>query len=139
MNGNPLPKGKKVKKKSNAKLKKKLDAVFSLFIRNKYSKNGQVKCFTCGVSRPVSNIQNGHFVPRNALATRFDEDNCRPQCVGCNVFGQGRPVIFANNLEKELGKGTVARLYAKAQEITKDYPYEEKIVQYKALLASLEK
>jgi len=26
-------------------------------------------------------MQNGHWIPRNNLATRFSEDNCRPQCL----------------------------------------------------------
>lgn len=74
-------------------------------------------------------MQNGHFISRVYLATRFDEDNCRPQCVGCNVFGNGKTVEFARKLEAE-NKGIVARLYKKAQGITKDYPYQAKIDYY---------
>lgn len=46
-------------------------------------------------------MQNGHWIPRNNLATRFSEENCRPQCVGCNMFQNGKPDIFAVNLIKE--------------------------------------
>lgn len=46
-------------------------------------------------------MQNGHWIPRNNLATRFSEENCRPQCVGCNMFQRGRPDVFAVNLIKE--------------------------------------
>lgn len=84
------------------KLKKKLDAVFSKYIRHKYADdNGDVQCYTCSVKKPISEMQNGHWIPRNILNTRFDEDNCRPQCVGCNMFNKGRPDVFSVNLLKE--------------------------------------
>lgn len=90
------------KDKSTAWYKKELDRVFSLYIRNKYAdKNGYVKCYTCSVVKPVKEMQNGHWIPRNNLATRFSEENCRPQCVGCNMFNKGRPDVFSVNLIKE--------------------------------------
>lgn len=120
---------KKVKKKTISQLKKLLDKIFSIFIRTKYAKNGYVQCYTCGVTKPISEMQCGHFISRSYLATRYDEDNCRPQCVGCNVFGNGKPVEFARRLEEEK-PGIVARLYKKAQQITKDYPYQQQIEYY---------
>ncbi len=89
-------------KPSQAKLKKKFDAIFSQFIRRKYAdENGMVKCYTCTTIKHWKEIQNGHWIPRNNLATRFSEDNCRPQCVGCNMFQKGMPDVFAVNLIKE--------------------------------------
>jgi 5-methylcytosine-specific restriction endonuclease McrA len=96
-------KGSKVKKKAKkapktqAKLKKELDALFSKYIRAKYLK----ECYTC---RKVDvTLQCGHFVSRQYLATRWDENNCRPQCVGCNIFGNGKPLDFEERLKKDLG------------------------------------
>lgn len=90
------------KDKTTAWYKKELDRIFSLYIRNKYAdSNGYVKCYTCSVSKPIKEMQNGHWIPRNNLATRFSEENCRPQCVGCNMFNKGRPDVFAVNLIKE--------------------------------------
>lgn len=95
-------KRKSVGKPSMAKLKKKLDALFSQYIRQKYAdENGMVKCYTCSTVKHWKEIQNGHWIPRNNLATRFSEENCRPQCVGCNMFQKGRPDEFAVNLIKE--------------------------------------
>jgi len=90
----------KVKVKTQAQLKKDLDAIFSIYIRQKYADlhTGTVSCYTCSVVKHWKEIQNGHWIPRNILATRFDEDNCRPQCVGCNMFNKGKPDIFAVNL-----------------------------------------
>lgn len=89
-------------KPSQAKLKKKFDAIFSQYIRQKYAnKEGMVKCYTCSTVKHWKDIQNGHWIPRHNLATRFSEDNCRPQCVACNMFQKGMPDVFAVNLIKE--------------------------------------
>ncbi len=128
----------KTKKKTTSQLKKLLDKVFSEYIRQKYAnQEGEVTCYTCGVRKFWKEIQNGHFVSRSYLATRFSEDNCRPQCVGCNVFGRGKLAIFATKLDEELGQGTVARLYREGQKIVKDFPYEKRIEEYKQKLSSL--
>ena len=62
-----------------------LDFVFSRYIRLKYAdENGYVKCFTCPEFLFWKEIENGHYVSRSNQATRFLEDNCRPQCGFCN-------------------------------------------------------
>lgn len=126
-----------MKKKTVSQLKKELDRLFSLYIRNKYAKAGYVRCFTCGVVKLISNMQCGHFVSRAHLATRYDEENVRPQCVGCNVFGGGKTAVFADNLERK-SPGIVAALYRKARQIVKNFPYEEKIKEYKEKLKQYE-
>lgn len=144
MNGKPLLKEKdkkrKERKKTTKQLKKELDTVFSQFIRLKYSnEQGEVKCYTCPMRRTWKEMQNGHFVSRSYLATRYSEENCRPQCVGCNIFGRGKTALFGTSLQAELGEGIITRLYRKAQEIVKDYPYAEKIEYYKQKIKELEK
>lgn len=94
------------------KLKKKLDEVFSLYIRHKYAVNGMVKCYTCDVVKPIKEMQNGHYISRGVLATRFLEINCRPQCVGCNVFKHGNYIVYTRRLEEELGVEKVKKLEA---------------------------
>jgi hypothetical protein len=120
------------KPKSTAKLKKELDSIFSKYIRAKYPK----KCYTCG---RTGTLQCGHFISRSYLATRFSEDNCRPQCVGCNIFGNGKPLDFEEHLIKEIGAKKVAELKRKRHEITilsNDW-YEKKISHYSLLLTQL--
>ena len=90
-----------MKKWTIARWKKELDKWFSLYIRWKYAKNGYVRCYTCSVTKPIGDMQNGHWIPRNVLATRFSEENCRPQCVACNMFQGGKPDVFAVNLLQE--------------------------------------
>jgi hypothetical protein len=144
MNGKPIPKQKdlkrKLKKKSVSKLKKELDKVFSEYIRKSHAnQKGEVKCYTCPKVLPWKEIQNGHFVSRVYLSTRFEESNCRPQCVGCNIFGRGKTAIFANNLEIDGDTGITLKLYKKSQELTKwgTKDYEAKIEEYKKKLNDL--
>lgn len=143
MNGKSIlkdkDKPKKERKKTTSQLKKELDKLFSLYVRTKYTnERGEVRCYTCPAIKNVKSIQCGHFISRSYLATRFCEENVRPQCVGCNVFGNGKNVEFARCLEIESGIGTVDSLYKKAQEITIKYPYEEKIQEYKEKLKQYE-
>lgn len=131
-----VKKVKKPKKLTTSQLKKKLDAIFSIYIRKKYEKNGYIRCYTCSAQKLFGDIQCGHFVSRSYLATRFEEKNCRPQCVGCNIFGGGKTVMFANLLEIE-SEGIVKQLYIQAKQIIKDFPYQEKIEYYQQKIKEL--
>jgi len=104
---------KRPKQPSQAMLKKELDRVFSLYIRAKYKK----ECYTCG-KRGVT-LQCGHFVSRQYLATRWDENNCRPQCVGCNMFGGGKPLDFEERLKKDLGDEIVEKMKKSRHQVLK--------------------
>ena len=76
------------KKLTRSKLVKKLDAVFSQYIRLKDADEfGNATCFTCGKVDHWKKLQNGHFQSRKHYATRWDEMNCQVQCVsGCNMY-----------------------------------------------------
>lgn len=102
---------KKTKKKpSKSALAKKLDTVFSLYVRNLHAVDGIVQCYTCDTIKPVKEMQCGHFMSRRHYATRWNTDNCRPQCVSCNLFNQGMQYEFGKRLEAELGIGRVEQL-----------------------------
>ena len=130
-----------MKKKTSAQLKKKLDTIFSRYIRLKHSKpNGDLSCYTCGKIGTLKTMQCGHFVSRQYLATRWDEDNCRPQEVGCNVWGNGKPLDFEEKLKRELGEEKVEELKRKRHQILKLSPqwYEEQISHYEKEVIRLE-
>jgi hypothetical protein len=134
---------KSTKKKtllSLSKLKKKLDSTFSQYIRRKYAnKDSMVKCYTCSTVRHWKEMQNGHFISRTYLVTRFDENNCRPQCVGCNMFHHGKPLDFEENLKRELGEGLIETMKSSRHQIVKldRVWYEVKIHEYQTILDSL--
>lgn len=102
---------KKVRTDDVGKLRKKLDDVFSRYIRKKYP-----KCFTCPTGR---NEHNGHFMRRKNDATRWDEDNCRSQCWNCNYPLDGNVDVFRKNLIAEIGEYRVAEVERKARLIEK--------------------
>ena len=107
---------KTAKKPTRSKIVKKLDVIFSQYIRLKYAdKRGMVKCFTCGREYFWKNIQNGHFQSRRSYATRSEEDNCRPQCLKCNMYDQGRQYEFGLKLGQQLAE----EMYIKSREIVK--------------------
>lgn len=129
------PLGAKKKRKmgkSMSKLKKELDAAFSRFIRQRDNHT----CYTCGLVMEPKKSQNGHFIPRQYLAVRWDEVNNHAQCWACNCLYNGQPGAYAVRLEKDYGEGTVARLEARRKEITKLTPewYVEKTAYYKQIL-----
>lgn len=117
----------KAKVKTAAQLKKELDKVFSEYIRRR--DDGQ--CYTCPKKDEWKRMQNGHFVPRQYLAVRYDEMNCHCQCYACNVLYNGQPSAYAARLERDYGPGTVALLEGKRKLITKNFPYAYWIEVYK--------
>ena len=70
------------KKLTRAKLVKKLDVIFSKYIRLKNANHkGQVKCATCGkIDLWDGGVrQAGHFLRRKHYSTRCDEDKVQLQ------------------------------------------------------------
>jgi hypothetical protein len=124
-----------------AKLKKQLDTVFSIYIRMKYADDDlYVKCFTCDtVLKYDKGMQNGHFYSRNLLSLRFNEMNCRPQCVGCNMFKKGNYIEYYRRLEAEIGKGGMDYLYHLSKQSIKltRADYQELIEKYEAKTLAL--
>jgi len=125
---------------SKAKLSKKLDAIFSKYIRWYYADdNGYVSCYTCGATKPVSEMQNGHFITRRKYATRWQTSNCRPQCVKCNMFCEGNIWVYGNKLKAELGVYEFDELIQLSNTTAKysKSDYEEMIAHYKNELNNL--
>lgn len=130
-----------MKKHSLSWWKKKADTVYSRLIRLRYAdKNGYVKCFTCGVKKPWKEMQNGHYIPRNYLSTRFEDANCRPQCFSCNVCKSGNYDEYAYRLVKENGENILQYLNSRKNMAIKYkiYDYQEMIDQWTDELVTLE-
>lgn len=110
---------------------KKVDDVFSLFIRHRDSKDGYGYCCTCGMIITIKKAQCGHFMSRRHLSTRWDEKNCGYQCFDCNIKNQGKQYQFGIYIDKRWGKGTAEMLMIKSKNISKignfelDYLYKE--------------
>ena len=95
------------KKPTRSKLVKKLDVVFSQYIRlSNADNNGYCTCVTCNKKFHWKEIQAGHFMSRKHYSIRWDERNVKPQCVACNVYRAGEQYKYSlylgNNLSKTL-------------------------------------
>lgn len=121
--------------------KKKLDKVFSEYIRlAEANDNGYCKCVTCGKYYHWTKIQNGHYMSRRYMATRFSAMNCHPQCMACNVMQHGNIPQYRMYLVKRYGEIEVERLEAAALTQTRkfsDYEYKELIDYYSKLVKAL--
>ena len=124
---------KSPKKVSRTGLVKKLDNVFSIYVRKRYSIDGKASCFTCDKVDDWNKLQCGHFQSRKHYATRWDETNCQVQCVGCNVYRYGEQYKFGIYLDQVHGLGTSERLILKSRTECKlkNYEIEEMIENYK--------
>ena len=103
------------KKPSRKLLVKKLDSIFSEYIRRRYARNEIATCVTCGKKDHWKKLQAGHFMSRKHYATRWDEDNVEVQCSACNVFRYGEQYLFA----KYLGEEKADKLLVKSRETVK--------------------
>lgn len=125
---------KKKKLPTPKKLKEKADKLMSEYIRRKYAnKDGFTRCYTCDSPHPWKEIQNGHFVSRTHLSTRWDEDNCRPQCMACNVWRRGNYDVYSLRLIEEKGVGILEELNRRKNEIK-----QMKRVDYNELIEDLQ-
>ena len=119
----------KENKETITSLKKKLDTVFSIYSRNFYSdSSGNTECYTCGKYGTVKTMQCGHFHSRSHLSVRWDLDNVRNQCAGCNVFKHGNYIVYTMKLYNEIGPFEFMALEQKKNKefkVTKDWLLEK--------------
>jgi len=106
-----------VTKKTVPQLQNTLWPIFAMYIKQTHSVDGDwCNCFTC--DKPIQigsyDCQAGHFIGRTYSPTKYDEDNVRPQCGGCNGYGNGKPIEFERRLKLEIGDDRVELLKATA-------------------------
>ena len=121
------------KKLTRKSLIKKLDTIFSEYIRRRYAENEVATCVTCGKKDHWKKLQAGHFMSRKHYATRWDPDNVEVQCSGCNVFRYGEQYLFA----KYLGEKKAEDLLVKSRETVKfdDNDIQDMIQLYKTKIS----
>ncbi len=129
-----LPRKGRIKTKATiSKVIDQLDKEFSRQVRmNAADKDGMVACYTCGHTAHYKKIQNGHYVSRYYKAVRWDPDNCRPQCMMCNMWKRGDPVMFRRKLIEEIGVARVEAVEAKRFAL-----FKEPLEYYQIKLAEL--
>ena len=108
------------RKISRKGLIKKLDKLFSIYIRTRYAMDGMVRCVTCKNPLPKhwKEVDAGHFCSRRHYSTRWHPTNVQNQCKNCNRFG-GENYLFGKYLDKTYGIGTADELIKLSRQITK--------------------
>lgn len=119
------------RRKSN--LVKRLDRIFSLYIRLRDAMpNGCVRCISCGKIKVFDDVDCGHFHSRRHMSTRFDEDNCHAECKFCNRFSADHLIGYQTNLIRKIGQDRFEKLNIKARSTCHwlDSELEERIKYY---------
>ncbi len=70
-------------------------------------------CITCQKMVPYSQLDNGHFMDRACMATRFHPKNNNAQCIPCNRFADKATMkeSYGHAVERKWGKGTRDELF----------------------------
>jgi len=114
---------KRKKLPSMRSLEKKLDDVFSQFIKRRESMGHYALCFTCNKRMSVelvngrikSEAQCGHFVKRQHRSLRWEPLNAQIQCPRCNMYG-GAQDEFAARIVDKYGAGILSWLLIRKHE-----------------------
>ena len=132
--------GQEVKTKRKPNLVKKLDKVFSLYIRLRdVMPSGYTRCIACGRIKPFDETDCGHYHSRTHMSTRYDEDNCHAECRFCNRMSSEHLIGYRENLIRKIGQHRVDLLTVKASSAKHylDCELEEMIKHYTAEVKKL--
>lgn len=133
----------KTKRKQTIKtLKAKLDRVFSIYVRLRDAdKNGYCKCISCGKVEHWKDVDNGHFVNRSHMSTRYNERNCNAQCRKCNRFDEGNNIGYIRGLIGKYGVRVIPELdvLKHTQSFMKTFDYEFLISHYNEEIKRIKK
>jgi hypothetical protein len=124
---------------ASRQLEKKLDLIFSKYIRLRDSDNGVFFCCSCGALKPEQQMDAGHFISRKWRNTRWREDNVHGQCRADNRFGNGEAAGYAMFMIKKYGLEHVEMLHQLSRKTAKftDSELEDMIKKYKALVKEM--
>ena|SRR3990167_4246517 len=112
--------------KTISQLKKEADRVVSLYVRQSAANfQGYAKCFTCFKTFHWKEMHNGHYISRSHNSTRYDLENLRAVCRGCNFYGgQRHHHEFADGLLEELGVDRFKQLLKRGRILKQWKPQE---------------
>lgn len=108
------------------------DVWMSKYIRLRDAdENGYCRCITCGKImfwQDGHKCQNGHYIGRESMNTRFDEMNCHAQCFDCNCNHQGYQRDYEQALIKIYGEKAVEQLNCRGHLLRKFEVFELKAI-----------
>lgn len=87
------------------------DLWFSKYVRLFWAdQNLLAQCCTCGKRHGIKTMDNGHYLSRRYLNTRWVFENAGPQCKFCNRYNQGNAPAMALWIEKHHGPNWLEKL-----------------------------
>lgn len=125
---------KKEAKEKIPELIKRLDEVYSKWLRKERSIDGEIgQCYTCKTFDLIKNLQCGHYISRKHFSLRWVPENTFIQCYSCNCLMSGNYRVFTDNLIKDFGQEYVDNLeHRKNNKVKYDrFFYEQMILSYK--------
>lgn len=100
-----MKKNKKTAWPTRSQLIKKLDQVFSVYIRLSVAdKDWYITCPLCWTRVHWIKAQNMHFITRSVYKYRRDEKNCHAGCMRCNVILHGNYIVYTRRMQKKYGE-----------------------------------
>lgn len=99
-------------------LEDKLQDLVNTKVRKRDSSGGYFICISCDELKPISQMNAGHYYPKEPLqyrAVKFDLDNINGQCVRCNKYLSGNLIPYRANLLLKIGEQRLKQLEMKAQ------------------------
>ncbi len=131
-----------MKNQSTSSLKRKLDRIFSEFIRLRDADdNGYCRCISCGKIVYWKDCDAGHYVNRKHMSLRYDEKNVNAQCRACNRFDEGNMIGYNHGLVEKYGDSVIPYLDVKRHNSCKlgAFEYETMIKVYQQKVIQLNK
>ena len=91
-----------------------LDDALSLCIRN--DRDAALPCILCGKYKSPDEFDNGHFIERGRMETRFHPYNCNKECRSCNTshvsgFRPDKGFGYGLAIDQKWGVGASLFLY----------------------------
>lgn len=136
------PAARKKRQPSLSTIVKKLDKVFSQYIRLRDAMpNGVFRCISCGRILSISQADAGHYHSRRHMSTRFDEDNVNAECRACNRFSSEHLIGYRERLIGKIGLQRFQLLEVRANETKKWSCFELEVLikHYQGKVKELEK
>ena len=126
----------KKRQTSQATLVKKLDKIYSKYIRLRDAMDGGLtRCISCGQIKPFDKMDCGHFFSRTHMSVRFDEDNTHSECSFCNRFCADHLIGYRESLIRKIGLKRFELLNWKAHQTKKWSCFElEELIKYYTIL-----
>ena len=96
---------KKTAWSTRSQLIKKLDQVFSVYIRLVVAdKEWYITCPLCWARVRWTKAHNMHFIKRSVYKYRWDEKNCHAGCMRCNVILHGNYIVYTRRMQRKYGE-----------------------------------